>query len=136
MKQHLRTRPSPIAMVAAVAVSSFGSLFGIASCSSDASAPAASEAAVVAATPTTTSTVTTPAITVPIGPFGEARTAACDLDLAALQIAVDLSVALHGDEPRTEAQVVADGLLKAQSPLHDIDASNRVVPSPGSGCTT
>jgi hypothetical protein len=87
------------------------------------------------ARPTTavTALATAPSLT---GIFADAQSAACDLDLAAVRAAVEFHIAANGDAQFVEAQLVADGLLTQESPLHDIGADSSVVPSPTGGCTT
>ncbi len=95
--------------------------------------PAAATA--VPAPPADHNTVTTlvaPASTV--AAFAGADNAACVADQQAVQLAVESYLTLNGGTEAVEADVVAAGLLREQSPLHDIAAGALVIPAPGSPC--
>ena len=101
------------------------SALGVAGCSSDA-APAASS---------TSSIVATSAAPAPgIGVFGVTQSAACETDLQLLETQVDAYLALNGGSEATEDDIVAQGLARAPSTLHDIGPDASIVPAAGSGC--
>jgi hypothetical protein len=84
---------------------------------------------------TTVATATTAAPSTSAGGFHPGQGAACATDLKTMQVVVESWRAMHGDtEVPTEAQLVDEGLLRAEMPTYDIDARGEIVPAPGAPC--
>ena len=66
--------------------------------------------------------------------FGVTQSAACETDLQLVETQVDAYLALNGNSEVTEDQIVAQGLGRGPSVLHDIGPGASIVPAPGSGC--
>lgn len=122
---------------------------GVVGCSTDASKTASSISAPAPDTPAPenpaagtpaaeTPAADTPAADTPATPgtgvFGSARSAACETDLQLLLTEVDAFLALNGGTEVTEDQLVAQGLARERSTLHDIGPGATVIPSPTGGC--
>jgi hypothetical protein len=108
------------------------------SCSTDTSSAPAPTAAAVATPPlpATIDVTTTIPVTISTAMFGHTEAAACATDRTLMETAVEAYLAINGGTEATEAQVVAQGLLREESPLHDIGAGATVIPSPAGGCVS
>lgn len=101
------------------------SALGVAGCSSGAAPAASSTSSLVA---------TSPAPAPGAGVFGVTQSAACETDLQLLETQVNAYLALNGGSEATEDGIVAEGLGRAPSTLHDIGPGASIVPAVGSGC--
>ena len=110
-----------------------GSALIVTSCGSDGSSTATTVVRAVATPPTVS--IAGAGITEGTGILGSSKSAACDLDQRELEAAVDVQAAMNGDQPVTEADLVTNGLIKAESVLHDIGPGNVVTASAAGGCT-
>jgi hypothetical protein len=63
-----------------------------------------------------------------------AQGAACGEERSLVEKAVQAYTLLNPDAPVTEAALVSNGFLHAQSTLLDVTATGAVVPAPGSPC--
>lgn len=68
------------------------------------------------------------------GAFGATQSAACETDLQLVETQVDAYLAINGGTDVTEAEIVAQGLGREPSTLHDIGPGGTVIPAPGGGC--
>jgi hypothetical protein len=110
-----------------------GAALVVSSCASDASSAGTTVLRAVATPPTVS--IAGAGITEGTGVLGSSKTAACDLDLRALEAAVEVQAAMTGDVPVTESALVTAGLITAESVLHDIGPGNVVVASAAGGCS-
>ena len=60
---------------------------------------------------------------------------ACAVERRTLEVATEAYVLMEGTAPQSEAQLVTDQYLNAESMLFDVTADGTIVPAPGSGCT-
>lgn len=63
-----------------------------------------------------------------------ADAAACQVDRATLESAIEVYAALVGTPPASEDDLVGERLIREPSPLHDIAAGGTVVAAPASPC--
>lgn len=75
------------------------------------------------------------AVEVMAGAPAAADAGACGLDRTTLEAAVEMYIALVGDMPATQDDLVAEALLKEPSPRFEIGADGHVIPADGSPCT-
>ncbi len=59
----------------------------------------------------------------------------CDIERTTMMTAFDAFEALTGAAPTSEKDLVAQGILRAEVPSYDLDATGAIVPAPGSSCT-
>jgi hypothetical protein len=87
-----------------------------------------------------TAVTTTPAATaegaveIMAGAPGAAGAAGCDATRQTVEVAVEAYLALNGEPPATQADLVDAQLLREAAPSFEIDATGTVVPAPGSPC--
>lgn len=63
-----------------------------------------------------------------------ASDAGCDLDRSALAAAIEVFLALNGDPPTSEQDLVDARMIVEPSENYDIDVDGEIVPRPGSPC--
>ncbi len=59
----------------------------------------------------------------------------CDIERTTMLTALDTFVALTGAAPKSETDLVTEGLLRTEVPSYDLDALGAIVLAPGSPCT-
>jgi hypothetical protein len=113
----------------------------LAACGSDApgasgSSPTTSPAGLVAPTdpaPPVGPNLVTGEAAVGISAIQEAKAQLCDTERKTLEVAVEAYVAMNGDVPATEADLIPM-LLRTEVTGYDLDAAGNVLPAPGSAC--
>ena len=63
-----------------------------------------------------------------------ASTVQCTIDRSALVIAVETYLTIVGEPPTAETDLVAQGVIRKESPSYNLDASGAVVADPSGGC--
>ena len=63
-----------------------------------------------------------------------ASSAGCDLDRSTLTTAIELFVALNGEPPTSEQELVDVQMIVEPTENYDIDADGDIVAPPGSPC--
>jgi hypothetical protein len=63
-----------------------------------------------------------------------ANTVQCSIDHNALVIAVETYETIIGEPPTAETDLVAQGVIRKESPSYNLDASGAVVADPSGGC--
>lgn len=63
-----------------------------------------------------------------------ASDAGCDLDRSTLTTAIELFVALNGEPPTSEQELVDAQMIREPTENYDIDADGEIVAPPGSPC--
>lgn len=64
----------------------------------------------------------------------QADAAACRLDRATIEAAVEMYATLNGADPTSEDDLVEEQLIREPSALHDVSPDGHVVAAPGTGC--
>ena len=60
----------------------------------------------------------------------------CSIDHSALVIAVETYLTIVGEPPTAEADLVAQGVIRKESPSYNLDTSGAVVADPSGDCAT
>jgi phage head maturation protease len=63
-----------------------------------------------------------------------ANTVQCSIDHNALMIAVETYETIVGEPPTAETDLVAQGVIRKESPSYNLDANGAVVADPSGGC--
>ena len=63
-----------------------------------------------------------------------ANSVQCSIDRSALVVAVETYETIVGSLPATETDLVAEGIIRKESPAFNIDASGAVVADPSGDC--
>lgn len=116
----------------AVTIVAAASLTGLLGACGGADDDGADEPATTA--PATGATTAPGAIEVIAGAPDAADAAACGASREALELTVETYVALNGEPPSSQTDLVDAQLIREASPLFEIGTDGALVPAPGSPC--